>query len=221
MDQSIHPATLRSAAADEHMPDQQHATVTRDRILDVAEHLFSIDGLAATSMRDIAQQANLTAPSLYNHFEGKDALYEAVLERSILPLVQMVRSIERCRPEPDIVDDIVCQVMGHFAQCPNLPRLIHHEAITGGAFLKKMARRWKRPLLERTTHEFRQNADSRLAEEDLPNVVAAWSHLMLGYFALAPLLREVWGEDPLSREQIDRHTRFLRDLVKRIHGHPG
>ena len=56
---------------------------TRERILDVAEALFAERGLAGTAVRDIAREAGLTAPSLYNHFDGKHALYEAVLVRGV------------------------------------------------------------------------------------------------------------------------------------------
>jgi DNA-binding transcriptional regulator YbjK len=53
------------------------APQTRERILDVAEALFAERGFAGTSVRDIAASAGLTAASLYNHFDGKEALYDA------------------------------------------------------------------------------------------------------------------------------------------------
>ena len=63
---------------------------TRERILDVAEALFAERGLAGTAVRDIARRAGLTAPSLYNHFDGKQALYEAVLSRGVQPLFAII-----------------------------------------------------------------------------------------------------------------------------------
>jgi TetR/AcrR family transcriptional regulator, cholesterol catabolism regulator len=54
----------------------------RETILLVARDLFFEKGLAATSMRDIANGAGLAQSSLYNHFETKDALVLAVMERS-------------------------------------------------------------------------------------------------------------------------------------------
>jgi len=43
-------------------------------ILRAALKLFSRRGLAATSIRDIAQESGYTNPALYKHFESKDAL---------------------------------------------------------------------------------------------------------------------------------------------------
>jgi AcrR family transcriptional regulator len=71
------------------------AETTRDRILDVAESLFAQKGLAGTAVRDIARAAGLTAPSLYNYFEGKQALYEAVIARGVQPLFDLISGIAR------------------------------------------------------------------------------------------------------------------------------
>ena len=68
---------------------------TRERVLDVAEELFAARGLAGTSMRDIATKAGLKAASLYNHFSGKQALYEAVLRRGVEPLIEILGDLAR------------------------------------------------------------------------------------------------------------------------------
>src|SRR5215212_9803651 len=43
-------------------------------ILRAALKLFSHSGLAATSIRDIADESGYTNPALYKHFESKDEL---------------------------------------------------------------------------------------------------------------------------------------------------
>src|SRR5438034_7729582 len=43
-------------------------------ILRAAMKLFSERGLAATSIRDIAQESGFTNPALYKHFVGKEEL---------------------------------------------------------------------------------------------------------------------------------------------------
>src|SRR5262245_4789995 len=73
------------------VPPPSATPQTRERILDVAEALFAAHGFAGTSMREIAGAADLTAASLYNHFDGKEALYAAVLERGIRPLVSLMQ----------------------------------------------------------------------------------------------------------------------------------
>ena len=63
---------------------------TRDVILDTAERLFAVRGVDGVAVRDLAREMDLTAPSLYNHFPSKQALYDAVLERGLHPIVDLL-----------------------------------------------------------------------------------------------------------------------------------
>jgi len=49
-------------------------SASKREILRAALKLFSERGLAATSIRDIAEESGYTNPALYKHFESKDAL---------------------------------------------------------------------------------------------------------------------------------------------------
>ena len=52
---------------------------TREKILDAGFQLFFRDGFARVSMDMIAAQAGMTKRTLYNHFDSKDHLLDAVL----------------------------------------------------------------------------------------------------------------------------------------------
>ncbi len=51
---------------------------TRAEILDVAWQVARTEGLAALSLRDIAQRVGMQAPSLYSYFDSKSAIYDAM-----------------------------------------------------------------------------------------------------------------------------------------------
>ena len=61
---------------------------TARRVMDVAEDLFATQGYDGTSLRQIAQGAGIKEPGLYNHFTGKQSLYEAVLFRALNPMAE-------------------------------------------------------------------------------------------------------------------------------------
>lgn len=54
-------------------------TAGRARVLTAALEMFSDQGYAATSMRDLAEQLNLQASSLYSHYRSKDELLHDAL----------------------------------------------------------------------------------------------------------------------------------------------
>ena len=52
---------------------------TRERALSAALELFGRKGYDGVSMNDIAQAVGIRAPSLYKHFQSKEALFAAVV----------------------------------------------------------------------------------------------------------------------------------------------
>jgi AcrR family transcriptional regulator len=58
--------------------DQGQAT--RARLIDVATRLFAERGYEGTSIEAVLDNAAVSRGSLYHHFDGKDALFEAVLD---------------------------------------------------------------------------------------------------------------------------------------------
>lgn len=61
------------------------------RILEAALDVFSEHGYAA-SIEQIASRANVARQTIYNHFGGKQALFEAALERAIAGLFATVKT---------------------------------------------------------------------------------------------------------------------------------
>src|SRR5579875_1667097 len=62
----------------------------RTQLLDVADELFSARGIQATSMEDIAEQAGVTKPVVYDHFGSKDGLLAAIITRAGNQLAETV-----------------------------------------------------------------------------------------------------------------------------------
>ena len=53
---------------------------TRQRILKEALELFSARGYDSVSVGNIAKAVGIKAPSLYNHFPSKRAIFDAIVE---------------------------------------------------------------------------------------------------------------------------------------------
>ena len=62
------------------------ALVTRNTLLDAAEHLFQAHGVSRTSLNDIATAAGTTRGAIYWHFKYKADLFNAMMERVTMPL---------------------------------------------------------------------------------------------------------------------------------------
>ena len=69
---------------------------TRERVLEIAARQFRERGYAGVSLRSIAGEAGIKAGSLYYHFDSKEDLVAAVLDRGIEVVLEAVRvSVEQ------------------------------------------------------------------------------------------------------------------------------
>lgn len=62
------------------MSTRLSAPARREQILDVALVVFATAGFHGASMNDIADAAGVTKPVLYQHFDSKRDLYQALIE---------------------------------------------------------------------------------------------------------------------------------------------
>src|SRR5215475_11693621 len=101
-------------------PPERRGEQTRERILDAAEALFADRGFEGAALRDVAARVGIRTPSLYNHFPSKEALYAAVLERVVEPVLALLAEIVQSSPaeRPDS-RRVVGAVMELLAQRPD------------------------------------------------------------------------------------------------------
>ena len=64
-------------------PPKGFAGDVETRILDAAEHLFLGKGCRSSSIDEVAERAPASKPTIYSHFSGKEALFEAVVARAV------------------------------------------------------------------------------------------------------------------------------------------
>jgi len=61
------------------------AQETRHQILDAAERKFAAQGVARTSLQDVAAEAGVTRGAVYWHFKDKADLFSAMMDRVVMP----------------------------------------------------------------------------------------------------------------------------------------
>ncbi len=192
----------------------ERAAFVEQRILDSAEVLFGKRGLEGTRVREIAAAAGVNSATLYNYFGGKAAMYEAVLDRGVRPLVKLLEDFAASGPQLASTQAVIGAVMAHLSSHPYLSRLILIEAMSEGDQLAGIADKI-RPLMNLIMSQLESNDTSDEWGEDLfPSVGALFLHLSFGHFALAPLLKEIYAIEPLSDEGVASQTRFTETLIR-------
>ena len=69
-------------------------SLKRDRLIEAAKSMFYQQGVTATTLADIAQQAEVPLGNVYYHFRTKEALVEAVVQAHMQELQSLFRKWE-------------------------------------------------------------------------------------------------------------------------------
>jgi len=189
---------------------------TPERILDAAEDLFAEKGYSATSLGDVADRVGIRSPSLYNHFRNKEALYQAVLARLMQEFSVPLRELDQGPLTYERVFEwLEMMVRQHHAN-PNLARLLQHAALSGGDHTKELIDQLFRPM-------FQPGATIEGKELSLfessglqPWAVMAFNNLVMSYVTMAPMYRDLLGQDPFSDAALDNQLNLIKTLLRAV-----
>ena len=101
------------------------AQLTCAALLDAAERVFFDNGVANTTLNDIAAAAGLTRGAIYWHFEDKADLLKAMFVRAMLPMEAMLRELEQASGEDPLraLRTMCVQALINLAHSPEQQRV--------------------------------------------------------------------------------------------------
>ena len=83
----------------------------KEKILTSALDLFSRKGYEGTNIRELSASLGLVKSGIYKHFESKEAIWNALLDRMIAYYGERFGSPEHLPPVPDSPEDFVSMTM--------------------------------------------------------------------------------------------------------------
>lgn len=188
----------------------------RSRLLDAAIACFVRNGIAATSLRDIASEAHVTPALLHYYFGDKLQLQQSAIEEKVLPIFVAMR-------EPLVAagDDIAALVAGFVSgigrivtEHPWLPSLWVREVLCEGGALRELLFNQIGPQLPQMMAQKFEAAKSRgeiNPDLDPRLLVVSLVGLTLFPAAGAPIWRRLFVADDLDFEALRLHTLALLD----------
>jgi len=95
-------------------PPKDQAGDVKARILDAAQRVFLKRGYKSASLDEIAETAPASKPTIYAHFPGKEALFEAVVARVIEGLTDFEGFAPKGRSVQDRLASLGIEVVQRF-----------------------------------------------------------------------------------------------------------
>jgi AcrR family transcriptional regulator len=189
--------------------------------MDVAEDLFATRGYDGTSLRQIADGAGIKEPGLYNHFVGKQALYEAVLHRALNPMAEaMAQHMEGASGLRDYTD--LPAIMTDLLLAHPQMAALFQQAMQGdstsignqlvGDWLEKLFSQGMRSLEEIGAPGVGAPGEGDRATLAI-NLIAMFN-LTTGYFLSQRALESLAGGELQDPDNIARQKRLLRKVIR-------
>lgn len=187
----------------------------RGNILASAETLFAMSGYSGTSIRQIAEAANVTPAMIHYYFGDKESLLRSVLEAALEPLA---RAIEKLKGSDDTTPkDIAQLLMSTVSEHPNLPYLVMREVMLPGGVMQSHFAAHLAPRLGGALPAILESAagDGRI-RDDLPPSVGALAILSMAMFPfiVRPVAERVL-ELRLSGKPLERFRSQFADFIAR------
>ena len=181
---------------------KEDALATRNSLLDAAERVFLEQGVAGTSLNDIAVAAGTTRGAIYWHFKDKADLFNAMMDRVAMPL-QRALSLVEAAPDEDPLPSLKKALRAAMHQTVTDPqtRRVFEVATHKVEYVDSLCAVRKRHLdvrelwLDRFRQVLLQSAAARGVRLPMPAAVAAH-----GLHALLDGLVQNWLLDPSAFE---------------------
>lgn len=186
----------------------------RERLLDAAVACFARQGIAGSSLRDIATAVGATPALLHYYFGNRDALLDAVIEERLMPVTRHLRApLLAAGDDPRaLIRGFVRAVLATAMAHPWLPQLWVREVLHEGGGLRRLMQERIGPMVARALAErFAQaQAQGRLNPRIDPRLlVPSLIGQTMFMAASAPIWRGLFDAGDIDAEAIGDHVLTL------------
>ncbi len=184
-------------------------TEVRDRIFSSALRHFSQKGFAATSLREISEDAQTTKPMVYYYFGSKEGLYASIVRQILEEMADSIRShLPAEAPIPEQVMAFCDSYLEHFLQQEEIIALVLREVFgLGGVpmaeFSQALGERVRQPL----DGILARGMDTGVLRRDSVTICATAMTGILNMFILAHVFGGAW----IDKEAPLRQVRYYLD----------
>lgn len=190
------------------------------KILSAAVEVFAQKGFDGARTDEIASRAGVNKAMIYYYFKSKENLYtiivETVFEKVSVILGTHLSLVDVNAPEEGIysfIDNYIDFIYSHRI----FVKVLLWDLARGGMIIARVVGRVLRDKTEQIREIFEQAArEGYLRPVDPKHLFVSIIGMIVFFFFAEPVVRVIWGEEPLTPEHIAERKKEIRDLI--IHG---
>jgi TetR/AcrR family transcriptional regulator, transcriptional repressor for nem operon len=199
---------------------QPRARATRERIVGAAARFFALKGFHDTKLEEVLKAADVTTGAFFHHFQNKEDLGFAVIDRHMEKRRQRLEEIEQCIP-PSSAGDPLQRVFRRLDAIGEMVRLREHRK--GGCIIGNLStglsdtheafRRRLSECFDEMALEFKPHLDAAVQSYCPERRVDTWE---LARYIVAIIEGSILlGRTQKDRQLMARHFDYLKEHLKR------
>lgn len=198
---------------------QARALATRDQIVATAITAFSSLGFEGATTRLIAEQAGVNQGLITHHFNNKEELWKAAVDRlfanlqgDLEPRMEAWQDADR----PTRVRMLIRYFVRYASAHPEQLRFMMQEGLNSGPRMQWLVKNHLSDMysdFQAMLHDAR--AENMLIDGDDVHIFYAFVGAASTIFALASECEHLTGVDPVTEQSVEAHTRLIEAMLLR------
>ena len=191
---------------------------TKERILAAALEMFSQKGYEGTNIRELSASLGLVKSGIYKHYESKEAIWNALLDKMIAYYGERFGSSDHLPPVPESAEEFIAMTMRmsnltiHDEQIVKTRKVLTLEQFRDDRARELATKHFLTGLTEMFTHIFVGMMDKGLIRRDDPAMLA------FAYTTPISALIHLCDREPEKTEEAMEQIETFAGYFIRTHG---
>jgi TetR/AcrR family transcriptional regulator len=189
---------------------------SRAKILAAAEQIFARDGLAGARTEAIAAAAGVNKALLYYYFRDKEKMYEAVIEEHLKDFNDQALAVLTAGGSARTL--LLRYVTLHFdfvSQRRRHASLFQQLMMKNGKPPERLLCKYIAPRVEAVQQLLARGMEAgELRKADAFHTAISLAALVVSYFSMAPMMRQLGYPDPFAAANLKRRKKEVLDFVR-------
>ena len=195
---------------------------TKSKLLEAAVKIFSKYGYAGASLRQISDLAGVKHGSIKYHYNGKEALWKAVVDFLYTLLADALKPSRQAGDEaggyPEFRRHLIAMTRAYIrfsAKHPELFRILAFEIMHESKRLDWIVENYSKPLAKGSLRRIEQAKAAGVFPDDVPNINIYYITMAASrtVFLLGPEVRRTFGEHVFDDDAVKRHEDAVIELL--------
>lgn len=176
------------------------AAERREQLIEVGRIVFAERGFEATTVEEIAERAEVSKPIVYQHFRGKEGLYDVVVDREVNLIVKLITKAISSGSSRERAEKAAATFLSYVRDHPDGFAVLSHDAPAGKGGMSSVISEVASRVSEVFVVSF------KAAGYD-PKTAPIYAHALVG---MVSLVGQWWVETrDFSCDEVARHIAAL------------